>query len=35
VEARVKTYDTLLRVSKMNGRKESADSTMTLTDHAR
>jgi DNA invertase Pin-like site-specific DNA recombinase len=26
------TYDTLLRVSKMNGRKESADSTMTLTD---
>jgi DNA invertase Pin-like site-specific DNA recombinase len=26
------SYDTLLRVSKMNGRKESADSTMTLTD---
>jgi DNA invertase Pin-like site-specific DNA recombinase len=26
------TYDTLIRVSKMNGRKESADSTMTLTD---
>jgi DNA invertase Pin-like site-specific DNA recombinase len=25
-------YDTLIRVSKMNGRKESADSTMTLTD---
>jgi DNA invertase Pin-like site-specific DNA recombinase len=26
------TYDTLIRVSKMNGRKASADSTMTLTD---
>jgi DNA invertase Pin-like site-specific DNA recombinase len=26
------TYDTLVRVSKMNGRKASADSTMTLTD---
>ena len=25
-------YDTLIRVSKMNGRKASADSTMTLTD---
>jgi DNA invertase Pin-like site-specific DNA recombinase len=25
-------YDTLIRVSKMNGRKQSADSTMTLTD---
>jgi DNA invertase Pin-like site-specific DNA recombinase len=25
-------YDTLIRVSKMNGRKESADTTMTLTD---
>jgi DNA invertase Pin-like site-specific DNA recombinase len=28
----MKTYDALIRVSKMNGRKESADSTMTLTD---
>jgi DNA invertase Pin-like site-specific DNA recombinase len=28
----VKTYDALIRVSKMNGRKESADSTMTLTN---
>ena len=26
------SYDTLIRVSKMNGRKASADSTMTLTD---
>jgi DNA invertase Pin-like site-specific DNA recombinase len=26
------TYDTLIRVSKMNGRKASADSTMTLSD---
>jgi DNA invertase Pin-like site-specific DNA recombinase len=28
----VKTYDALIRVSKMNGRKESAESTMTLDD---
>jgi DNA invertase Pin-like site-specific DNA recombinase len=28
----VNTYDTLIRVSKMNGRKESADSTMTIKD---
>jgi DNA invertase Pin-like site-specific DNA recombinase len=28
----VNSYDTLIRVSKMNGRKASADSTMTLTD---
>jgi DNA invertase Pin-like site-specific DNA recombinase len=30
----VKTYDTLIRVSKMNGRKESAESTMTTDDQA-
>jgi site-specific DNA recombinase len=30
----VKTYDALIRVSKMNGRKESAESTMTLDDQA-
>jgi site-specific DNA recombinase len=30
----VKTYDALIRVSKMNGRKESAESTMTTDDQA-
>jgi DNA invertase Pin-like site-specific DNA recombinase len=30
--AAMNNYDTLIRVSKMNGRKASADSTMTLTD---
>src|SRR5262245_28101877 len=29
---RVKVYDSLIRVSKMNGRKESAESTMTTDD---
>jgi hypothetical protein len=28
----VKTYDALIRVSKMNGRKESAETTMTTDD---
>lgn len=30
----MKTYDALIRVSKMNGRKESAESTMTTDDQA-
>jgi hypothetical protein len=28
----MKTYDSLIRVSKMNGRAETADSTMTIDD---